>query len=284
MLERAFRSVVTQSFKDFVWVIVNDAGEPGPVDAIAGRAHAMGVDVMVVHRTASTGMEAASNAGLAATQSEYIVIHDDDDSWDPEFLARTTAFLDAEPIFVGVVTGYRNVAERLRDNTIHRITVWNTVPVFGALQMAELVQVNPIPPICFLYRREVLVELVGYREDLPVLGDWEFLLRVLMRGDIAGIPDFLAFYHHRFSVKSGPMGNSVYAARDVHARHDALLRNALLREDIASGRVGLGHLLFEGRIALLLKRRVDSAWLGPLRGLRKRFWLAIDSLAERLGR
>jgi glycosyltransferase involved in cell wall biosynthesis len=39
-------------------------------------------------------MEAASNAGIAACDSDYIVIHDDDDSWCPDFLERTVAFLD----------------------------------------------------------------------------------------------------------------------------------------------------------------------------------------------
>ena len=39
-------------------------------------------------------MEAASNAGLAATTSKYVAIHDDDDLWAPEFLERTVAALE----------------------------------------------------------------------------------------------------------------------------------------------------------------------------------------------
>ena len=78
LLRRAMRSVEKQTFRDFCWVVVNDAGEHGPVDEVVRHAKEAGIEVHTIHRAESTGMEAASNAGLQASKSQYIAIHDDD--------------------------------------------------------------------------------------------------------------------------------------------------------------------------------------------------------------
>jgi glycosyltransferase involved in cell wall biosynthesis len=67
-------------------------------------------------------MEAASNAGSAVCDSDYVVIHDDDDSWLPDFLDRTVAFLDSEKgaRYGGVATHSVYVSEEIRDDARHR--------------------------------------------------------------------------------------------------------------------------------------------------------------------
>ena len=94
LLWRAFHSVLKQSFKDFIWIIVNDGGEKEGVDRIATEARNNGIDVRVLHHEHSKGMEVASNAGIRSCESEYIIIHDDDDSWEYDFLEKTVKFLD----------------------------------------------------------------------------------------------------------------------------------------------------------------------------------------------
>ena len=62
LLNRALASVSSQTFRDFVWVIVNDGGERAPVEEIAGKASTSGIEVKVLHHEKSLGMEAASVA------------------------------------------------------------------------------------------------------------------------------------------------------------------------------------------------------------------------------
>lgn len=50
LLQRAMASVAAQTFRDFTWVVVNDGGEPGPVDRMAAEARSRGIDVSVLHR------------------------------------------------------------------------------------------------------------------------------------------------------------------------------------------------------------------------------------------
>lgn len=241
-LRRALSSVSRQSFRDFLWVVINDGGDADPVDMIAASARQTGLRVVVVHNPESRGMEAASNTGIRSCDSEFLVIHDDDDTWDPEFLAATTAFLEAEPLYAGVVTHSTRIDEVIEGDEIRviRRTPWN--PHLLSVYLIEMARVNSFPPISFLFRRSVLSEIGLFDESLPVLGDWDFHLRFLAARDIGVIARALAFYHHRENTV-GVYGNSVYDGISKHIRYDALLRNRMLRRDLANGRLGLGLLV-----------------------------------------
>lgn len=89
-----------------LWVIVNDGGQPEPVDVIARQARERRLRTQVVHLDRFGGWQAA-NAGTAESRSEYLVRLDDDDTWAPGLLRQTLALMDAHPVFAGVVTGAR---------------------------------------------------------------------------------------------------------------------------------------------------------------------------------
>lgn len=246
MLRRAVESITRQTFRDFVWVVVNDGGDATEVEAVIQPARQAGVNVRTVHNPQSLGMEAASNCGIRASASEFIVIHDDDDTWDAEFLAVTTAFLDIEPGYGGVVTHTNRVDEVIEGDSIRilRTSPWNHHLL--SVYLIEMARVNSFPPISFLFRRAVLDEIGYFDESLPVLGDWDFHLRFLSVRDIGVVARPLAFYHHRENAV-GAYGNTLYDGVSKHVRYDAILRNRLLREDLRQGRIGLGFLVNMGR-------------------------------------
>src|SRR5919112_1932342 len=87
LLDRAIRDVLAQSFTDWLLVLVNDGGRTGEVDPVVEKySSELGDRVLVIHHEVGRGMEAASNAGIKASGSEYIAVHDDDDKWHPDFL------------------------------------------------------------------------------------------------------------------------------------------------------------------------------------------------------
>src|SRR5581483_11703423 len=116
------------------------------------------------------------------------------------------------------------VIERVRDP---RFNAW-----LREVSLLRLSAVNPFPPISFVYARRVLDELRGYREDLPVLGDWEFNLRFVARHQIGVIPRPLARYHVR-PAKNGTLANSV--GGPLHREWDSKLRAELWRSDAKLG-------------------------------------------------
>ena len=127
MLPRVLISIQRQTFKDYTWILVNDAGEKAPIDNIADSARDNGIDVIVIHRDKSIGMEAASNDGARQSNSEYIVIHDDDDTWEADFLKKTVTYLDQNQGVPGAIVLSNRIDEILEDDSIHiqNVTPYN---------------------------------------------------------------------------------------------------------------------------------------------------------------
>jgi glycosyltransferase involved in cell wall biosynthesis len=232
MLKRAGESVAKQTFNNYVWVVVNDGGEAEEVDRIVLQSRVDLRKVIVVHNPKSLGMEAASNRAIAASNSKYIVIHDDDDTWQPQFLAKTVDFLENPPVpsMRAVITHATRWSEMIIDNDYTELIDstgyqdWvMSVPLY------EMASGNMFAPIQFVFPRDVYDEIGGFDETLPVLGDWDFNLRFLMKHDIGVLPEKLANYHHRDHQKSGDYSNSVYGAISKHQNYDAVVRNRGLR-------------------------------------------------------
>jgi glycosyltransferase involved in cell wall biosynthesis len=250
LLGRAIESALAQTLKSWEMIIVNDGGEPAPVDALVKTvAKEAAGRIRVVHNKKSLGMEAASNCALKVARGEFAVIHDDDDSWLPAFLEKTVAYLDAADDCVGgVVTHSAKITERLEGDTVTILGSQPYTPGLRAITLMGMARSNNFPPIAFLYRRSALKKVGRYNPKLPVLGDWEFNLRFLEHYEIEVLTESLANYHIRPSTKSGIYSNTIIGGLDLHLRHDTRLRNELMRQDMREGRPGLGFLVNLGRM------------------------------------
>ncbi len=249
LLDRACDSIVNQTARDFVWVLVNNGGSSAPVEAAAARARGYGRQVHVLHLAEPLGIEAASNAGIEAVASDHIVIHDDDDSWQPRYLEAATYFLDAHPHYAGVATASIRIVEQVDEDGVRELARERYNDWVRNIHLVDMAQANLFPPIAFLFGRSVWGAVGRFDADLPVLGDWEFNLRVLMHGDIGFLPEPLANYHIREQISddADPLGNFVTARMPLFQQYDPIIRNRLLREDLKAGRVGLGWLVSLGR-------------------------------------
>ncbi|MEM7667510.1 MAG: glycosyltransferase family A protein [Pseudomonadota bacterium] len=256
LLRRAAESVKRQSFRDLIWVVVNDGGEPEPVEVVTGSAQDGDPHILVMHHPVSLGMEAASNRGISACDSDYFVIHDDDDTWEPDFLERTVGFLSDNNEYGGVVTHSTKVIEEVDGDEVREIERWPNTPNLLAISIIEMARINRFPPISFLVKRSLFEQVGPFDEDMPVLGDWDFALRVLMVADIGVIQEPLALYHHRAKRADGggAYGNTVVEALEVHRTQTTRYRNRKLREDVAAGSLGLGTILALGTITELREK------------------------------
>lgn len=256
-LSRALENIAQQTFTDYTVCVINDGGDEQATRAVI-EASPLGSNAQDSSRvqlltTAGGNMEAASNAGLAATTSEYVAIHDDDDLWAPEFLERTVAALEES----GALMCTTRVVERYeRENADGEFEVYEErifhdgLPGMG---LQFLFRTNRAVPIGILYRRS-LHELVGfYDESLPVIGDWEFNMRAASVADILLVDEPLAYWSLRPDAE-GAEANSVKRQAD-HARFDSLVRARAIREDLQAG-ARPGAYLYQAHLAADLERRV----------------------------
>jgi glycosyltransferase involved in cell wall biosynthesis len=247
LLRRAIESVLGQTYSNWVMIIVNDGGDPKEVDALVSEYSSSSVGrIRLIHHPQSLGMDGASKRGLESVDSELLIIHDDDDSWDPAFLTvAVNELLEIQKQFPntqGVTTYSKRVVETIRGTsvTIESTESYNGWISKGFLSFDRVLTANPIPPISFLFTMKAFRELGSVYETVPILGDWEFLVRFMRRFDVYVIPQFLAFYHHRSALTSGAHGNSIVAQEEQHRLIRQYLLNTWLREDLESGKMGVG--------------------------------------------
>ena len=267
LLERAITSTLGQSVSDWAHVIVNDGGAPEPVDALAQKyAGPYAGRLQVIHNQSSSGMEAASNMGINSCRSEFILIHDDDDSLAPEFIEKTSRYLESAPYptIQGVCTWAMQIDEKIDGHSVIQTGSRILRHPRGSLAIADVAGVNPIPPISFLFRRSALEAIGPFDETLPVLGDWEFLLRFLSRFDVGVIPKPLANYHIR-PTSNGILANSINDRSERFEMLAKIIRNRYARQQ---GDSALGVIL---QIAEPM-RRMQRLYAHPILGRFIRFW------------
>ena len=277
-LRRAIQSVLNQTFEDWVLVVVNDGGAADDVDrVVAESAEVLRGRIKVLHHSASLGMEEASNHGIRESDSDYLVIHDDDDSWQPGFLAQTVAFLDDphNARFGGVVTYWNVVQERVENGRIVVEREDAGDPRLFDLSLLYLAAKPHFPPISFLYRRKALSEVGLYRAENLVVGDREFNFRFFLRHPVGVIPGMLANYHLRPGVQAGQQGNSVVTEKTRIFSCISELNDEYLRRDLERGNVGMGFLM---SLAPVVREEGGRA-MEHLEAIRQHLW-SIEQLLK----
>lgn len=247
LLVRAIYSVLAQTHQDWELIVVNDGGDRADVETIAARfATAFAGRLRLVHHETSQGMEAASNAGLKLANGDFVVIHDDDDAWYPSFLQETVGYLN-EPKhsdYAAVTTNCTVIYEKIEGDTVIETNRFAWCAWKDYVDYKDLINANFFPPICLLIRKRVVDHLAGYNSKLPVLGDWDFNLRLIQVGDIGTINEPLAYYHHReVSNQPGSYGNSVLAGKSIHQEFNVKYRNSLLRAYVAKDPAAIGGII-----------------------------------------
>jgi glycosyltransferase involved in cell wall biosynthesis len=245
LLHRALSSVLLQSHDAWRLYLVNDGGDRREVEnAVARYDKVFAGRLTVIHHAESLGMERASNAALARATEDLAVVHDDDDSWHPDFLAVAAAFM-ARPEnrhYVGAITGCTLIHEKIEDGRTIEVSRTPWLHAQNVVDFRSMLVENNFPPICLVFRRSTVNAIGGFNGALPVLGDWEFNIRLMLLGDIGFIDRPLANYHHRIAGGVSAYGNTVVDADAVHKRQNILLRNSMLRGALGGQPEALGLL------------------------------------------
>lgn len=245
LLRRALASVAAQSFTDWRLIVLNNGGDADEVEAVvaAELPEPKGV-VQVVHSDRRLLPGAAVNAALVEPLGDYVIVHDDDDTWHPDFLERAVGHMRAaEPDVGGVAVRIEAVEERVEDDD--RVTELDRRafnPNLERVTFGSALLSNPFPPIGFLIDSDAYREAGGYGERLQTAEDWALLLRILERRRVDVIREVLANYHLR-PVGSGSYSNIVADAGRMRISDQRLighyLDDAMHRGELPSTRLSL---------------------------------------------
>lgn len=199
-LARSVGSVQAQTFDDWELVAIDD----GSGDDTAARLAAMAADDprIRVFTQPNGGVSRARNRGLSEARGRCIAFLDADDDWHPDFLARMTGALQAEPDAVLAYCGWQNIG--LSGGRAQPFVP----PDYETPDKREKLFAGCRWPIhATLTRREAVTAAGGFDTALKNAEDYAMWLRIAGRAPITRVAEVLAFYHFH----SGTQASSAHA-------------------------------------------------------------------------
>jgi len=249
LVERALRSVLTQSFENFELVIVDDGSTDGLAETLERLREPR---VRLVRHERNRGTGAARNSGIQEARGACVAFIDSDDEWLPEMLERLHGRLEAGlPERSLALSGFYLERDRLGRREAR--------PLFEAPDwyLRLLAGCNVSLGSCALISRSTFDDIGPFDERMRRLEDWDWLLRYTQKHPIASIEEPLAVIH---SGVGWPSAEEVdRAARQIWERHGA----AAASHSRAARRLLLSTLCYE-RAAALHRARRPLAALAPL--------------------
>lgn len=244
-LDRAIKDILNQTYKSWKIIIVNDNGDLQKIENIIKDNKVEEDKYTIINNKGQSGLHKSINLGAKAVKTEYVVMHDDDDTWDKEFLNETVNYLEVNKEAMGVISHSNKVYEKVVNNKIRIITVkkFNT-DLKDVISIYDMIKNNLYSPISFLYRSAIYNEIGYFDESLEVLEDWEFNIRFLLKHDIFVIEKVLANYHIRKNKNiQDSFKNTITSKKKMHLKYDTIIRNRYFRADINNKQIGIGIMM-----------------------------------------
>ncbi|MEA5516414.1 glycosyltransferase [Nodularia sp. UHCC 0506] len=184
-IQSTIESVLTQTFKDFELIIINDGSQDATLDIIS-QIHDPRIRVFSYP---NAGGNVSRNRGLHYAVGEFVSFLDADDIWTPEKLQLQLQALqnntDAQVAYSW--TDYINENGEIFVSGTH---ITANGDVYEKLLVHNFLENGSNPLIC----REVLLELGGFDESLQAAQDWDMWLRLAARCSFVAVPSVQILY------------------------------------------------------------------------------------------
>ena len=195
-LLEAIDSIRAQTFRDFEFIIVDDASDDGSAE-IARRCMAQDGRIRLLALERNRGQAAALNHGLGMARGEFIARMDADDVCAPARFQKQVDYLRAHPE-IGVLGCAMDVAdERLRAHGR-----WDYPARHAQILFNLLFRGSGFAHPATMMRRQLLVDAGGYDENARFAQDVELWTRLASRARFANLPDTLLTYRRHEQSKS----------------------------------------------------------------------------------
>jgi len=170
ILKEAIDSVLTQDYKDFELIVVDDGSTDNTSEILASY----GNDIRVLFQE-NKGVSAARNRGVAEASGQFIAFLDSDDLWLPQKLSTQLEFFNQTPDALICQTEEVWIRNRRRVNPKKRHKKPSGMIFEPSLELCL------VSPSAVMIRR-VLFDRVGeFDVTLPACEDYDLWLRISCR-------------------------------------------------------------------------------------------------------
>jgi len=164
-LEESIRSVLQQNFVDFELIVVDDGSTDNTSELVARFP-----TVKLIRLEKNRGVSFARNRGMVEAQGDCIAFLDSDDLWEKDKLASQVKWIERD--FHAVYTDEIWIRNGVRVNPMNKHRKYSGDIFRYCLPLCI------VSPSSVLLRAEVLREVGGFDESMPVCEDYDLWLRI----------------------------------------------------------------------------------------------------------
>lgn len=161
MLPTALRSLQEQTWQNLEILVIDDASPTPETCAVAERFAASDPRIRVIRMETNCGAYVARNYGLSVATGDYVTLHDADDWSHPLKIATQVSFMEAHPEIMACTSEQARATSELVFNTL------NSLCNFIRPNISSL-----------LFRRQTVVEAIGYWDSVRFGADSQFIPRI----------------------------------------------------------------------------------------------------------
>jgi glycosyltransferase involved in cell wall biosynthesis len=223
-LREAISSVVSQSFKDFEFLIIDD----NDIKDAEEKAKCRNIiksfrdkRIKVIDNKGNMGVSASINKVLKIAKGKYIARMDSDDVNTVDRFQKQHDFLENNKAYTLVGSFYESINQE--GNIIEKVSL----PYKNQSIKIELFQRNPFTGGGVMFRRKTL-EKVGLYEfhDNDFSEDYDLWFRLASIGKVYNIPEYL----YKYRIYSNNVENKEKISKQLFARERLYLKYRFTKE------------------------------------------------------
>jgi glycosyltransferase involved in cell wall biosynthesis len=268
-LRPAVDSVLGQTFRDFEFIVIDNAS----TDGTAAILDSYRDERMVRLRNDEVrSLTQSLNRGLAVARGEFVARQDADDVLRPSRLARQVAYLESHPDVLLVATHVRFIDQ-------HDKVIGDFKPGTDPADLYDkLAYSNPFYHSTIMFRRAAIDALGGYDTRFTFAQDLALWLKLARRGRLGMVEEVLVdVREHTGRATYHPAIAQIRHRESITIFETAQLLPGLSRRARRLGRDNLarlhcllaGALLASGEVAPALLELARGLYLAPLFCLRR---------------
>lgn len=214
-LDPSIRSILGQAFRNFEFLIVDDASTDGSADVVEEWAR-RDTRVRLIRNTSNKGQTPCLNQGLRLARGKWVARQDADDLSHPTRLAEQFQFTTMHPDVVLLGTNGRIINEH------DRLTGLLDVPLSHGSITWTAPFLNPFVHTAVMFRTDLIRDTFGgYDENFRIAQDYDLWTRVLAKHPTANLAQRLVCYRHLESSLSKSGRERAFAEAEEVSRRES---------------------------------------------------------------
>ena len=186
-LREAIDSILSQTFRDFEFLIINDGSTDATVEIINSYTDHR---VRLVHNDANLGLIATLNKGLDMARGEFVARQDADDISHPTRLEKQISFMDSHPEVVLLGTQVHYI-----DQYGKKYNSYGEYKARGELAIRwQLIFDNPFAHSSVMMRTGIVRDIGGYDEHFLACEDYDLWSRLVYAHSADNLKEALLYY------------------------------------------------------------------------------------------